>query len=89
MIDYENTGMAAIVSNDMGFQAVRDYWKNCSSKSRNIILRPDIERCIHSSGEYSIRQRKISIEKKELNLEEEYKKSLQLHFKVMEQFGQV
>lgn len=68
------TGMVEIVSNDVGFQAVRDYWKSCSSKPRNIILRPDIERCIHSSGGCSVRRRKIGIEKNELNLEEEYKK---------------
>lgn len=68
------TGMDAIVSSDMGFQAVREYWKTCSSTPRNIILRPDIEQCIYSSGESSIRQRKIGMEKKEVHLEEEYKK---------------
>ena len=66
------TGMAAIVSSDAGFQAVREYWKSCASVSQNIILRPDIEQCIFSSGENSLRQKRIYMEKKEVDLEEEY-----------------
>ena len=68
------TGMTAIVSNDAGFQAVKEYWKSCVSVPRNIILRPTIGQCIFSSGENSLRQRRISLEKKEVHLEEEYKK---------------
>lgn len=71
------TGMVAIVSSDTGFQAVKGYWKSCASVSRNIILRPDIEQCIFSSGENSLRQRQIYQEKKEVHLEEEYKKYLE------------
>lgn len=67
-------GMTAIVSSDAGFQAVKEYWKSCAFASRNIILRPDIEQSIFSSGENSLRQRQIRQEKKELHLEEEYKK---------------
>ena len=68
------TGIAAIVSSDAGFQAVKDYWKSCASVPQNIILRPDIEQCIFSSGENSLRQKRIYMEKKEVCLEEEYKK---------------
>ena len=68
------TGMTAIVSSDAGFQAVKEYWQSCVSVPRNIILRPDIEQCIFSSGENSLRQRQICQEKKEVHLEEEYKK---------------
>lgn len=67
-------GMTAIVSNDTGFQAVREYWKNCTSVPRDIILRPDIEQCIAASGENSFRQRRICLEKQEVRLEEEYEK---------------
>ena len=68
------TGMAAIVSNDAGFRAIKEYWKSCVSIPRNVILRPDIEQCIFSSGENSFRQRQICLEKQEIHLEEEYKK---------------
>lgn len=68
------TGMTAIVSSDAGFQAVKEYWKSCASVPKNIILRPDIEQCIFSSGENSLRQKQIYMEKKEVDLEEEYKK---------------
>ena len=67
-------GITAIVSNDAGFQAVREYWKSCVSVPRNIILRPDIEQCIFSSGENGFRQQQIRLEKQEIYLEEEYKK---------------
>ena len=73
------TGMAAIVSRDAGFHAVREYWKSCASVPQNIILRPDIEQCILSSGENSIRQKRIYMEKKEVGLEEEYKKYSEQH----------
>lgn len=68
------TGRIAIVSNDTGFQAVKDYWKSCASVSREIILRSDIEKSIFSSGENSFRQKQIGLKKKEMHLEEEYKK---------------
>ena len=68
------TGMTAIVSNDTGFQAVREYWKNCAAVSREIILRPDIEQCIAVSEENSFRQRRICQERQEIRLEEEYEK---------------
>ena len=68
------TGMTAIVSKDAGFRAIKEYWKNCADVSRDIILRPDIEQCIFSSGENSFRQRQISLGKHEVGLEEEYKK---------------
>ena len=67
-------GMTAIVSNDAGFRAVKEYWKSCAAVSRNIILRPNIEQCIFSSGENSFRQQQISAEKQEVHLEEEYEK---------------
>ena len=67
------TGMTAIVSNDAGFRAIKEYWKSCAEISRDIILRPDIEQCIFSSGENSFRQRQISLGKQEVHLEEEYK----------------
>lgn len=68
------TGMTAIVSNDTGFQAVKEYWKNCTSVPRDIILRPDVEQCIAASGENSFRQRRICLEKQEVRIEEEYGK---------------
>lgn len=68
------TGMTVIVSNDTGFQAVREYWKNCTSVSRDIILRPDIEQGIAASSENSFRQRRICQEKQEVRIEDEYGK---------------
>ncbi len=68
------SGMTAIVSNDTGFRAVREYWESCAAVPREIILCPDIEKCIFSSGENSFRQRQIRMEKQELPLEEEYGK---------------
>ena len=68
------TGMTAIVSNDAGFRAVKEYWKSSAAVSRDIILRPNIEQCIFSSGENSFRQRRISAEMQEIHLEEEYEK---------------
>ena len=68
------TGMTAIVSNDRGFRAVKEYWKSCVDVPRDIILRSDIEQCILSSGEDSFRRRQIGLEKQEIYLEEEYKK---------------
>ena len=68
------TGMTAIISNDAGFRAVKEYWKGCADVHRDIILRSDIEQCIFSSGENSFRQRQISLGKHEVRLEEEYRK---------------
>lgn len=71
------TGKTAIVSNDTGFRAVRDYWKNCAAVSRDIILRPDIEQCIAASGENSYRQRQICKGKQEISLEDEYRQYIE------------
>ncbi len=84
------TGKIAIVSNDAGFKAARDYWKNCTSVSRDIILRPDIEQCIAASGENSCRQRQISKGRQEISLEDEYQRYIEhqrLRGKLEDSFG--
>lgn len=66
-------GDIAIVSNDKGFRAVQEYWRN-AVPSRKVVLKPDIEQCIASSGEISDRSQSIRKKKKVVSLEGEFEK---------------
>ncbi len=65
-------GTVIIVSNDKGFEAVRDYWKSCAAHGRSVIIRPNIERGILASNENSIRFQKVRKRLEGVNLETEY-----------------
>ena len=68
------TGITAIVSNDNGFKAVREYWKKCSFHHREVILKPDIQQSIVSANENSIRRTEIQRVLKDVDIIEEFKK---------------
>ena len=68
------TGVTAIVSNDNGFKAVRDYWEKCTLHPRKIVLKPDIQQSIASSNENSLRQAQIQGILKDVDIIEEFKK---------------
>ena len=46
---------AILISNDVGFQAVRDFWNECSGTKNRVVLSSNIEAGIISSGENSKR----------------------------------
>lgn len=52
-------GVSVIVSNDSGFQAVRDYWGNRASKKRRILLSSCVEDGIVSGNENNERTREL------------------------------
>lgn len=66
-------GDVAIVSRDKGFKAVQEYWRKADS-ARNVVLKPDMEQCIVSSGENSERSAVIREKRKIVNLEGEFEK---------------
>lgn len=61
-------GDVSIISKDKGFRAVQDYWRR-AKEPRKIVLKPDIEQSIVSSGEISERSRLIREKKKIVGLE--------------------
>lgn len=61
-------GDVSVVSRDKGFRAVQDYWKR-AKEPRKIVLKPDIEQSIVSSGENSERSRLIREKKRIVGLE--------------------
>lgn len=65
-------GSVIIISNDKGFEAVRDYWKNCAEPPKSVIVRSNIEKGILASNENSVRLRTIKTYLESVNLEEEY-----------------
>lgn len=65
-------GSVIIVSNDRGFEAVRDYWKDCSKHPQSVIVRPNIEKGILASNENSIRFRKVKENLEKVDLEKEF-----------------
>ncbi|SOY30715.1 hypothetical protein AMURIS_03446 [Acetatifactor muris] len=66
-------GTVAIVSNDKGYHAVRDYWKNCVTPAQKVVVQADIEQCILVSDEASERRKLICEKLREVNLETQYK----------------
>lgn len=52
-------GVSVIVSNDNGFQAVRDYWGNLSSKKRRVLLSSCVEDGIISGNENNERTKEL------------------------------
>lgn len=82
------TGNIAIVSRDKGFQAVQEYWRG-AMPARKVVLKPDIEQCIVSSGETSERSRIIREKKKAVGLDgefEKYKERKRIQSEVQELF---
>lgn len=65
-------GMVAVVSNDKGYGAIRDYWARCASPVRKIVLQPNIEQCIGYSDEESVRRKEIRRRLEEVNIEAQY-----------------
>lgn len=82
------TGDIAIVSKDKGFQAVQEYWRG-AAPARKVVLKPDIEQCIVSSGENSERSQAIREKKCVVSLEgefEKYKERQRIQSEVQELF---
>lgn len=52
-------GISVIVSNDNGFQAVRDYWGNLASKRRRVLLSSCVEDGIISGNENNERTKEL------------------------------
>lgn len=52
-------GIAVIVSNDNGFQAVRDYWEKRSERKRRVVLASCVEDGIVSGGENNERTKEL------------------------------
>lgn len=52
-------GIAVIVSNDNGFQAVRDYWEKRAEHRRKVLLSPCVEDGIVCGGENNERTREL------------------------------
>ena len=65
-------GNIAIVSNDKGYKAVRDFWSTYSGRKNQIILGADIQRCILQSNEDSERRMSIKQALTNIDLETEY-----------------
>lgn len=65
-------GKAAIVSRDQGFTAVRDYWRGCAGKPREVILGPTLEQCILSANENLERTVQAREQLKKVGLETEF-----------------
>lgn len=59
-------GKTAIISQDGGFAAVRDYWTKCAEVHQQVILAPTVEQGILKSGENSERVVKL-LERKKIN----------------------
>lgn len=68
------TGITAIVSNDKGFRAVKDYWQNRSSPARRIVIKPDILQSIVGANENSVRRLEIARLLTESYIEIEFEK---------------
>jgi hypothetical protein len=68
------TGITAIISNDNGYKAVREYWKNCTLNKREVVIKPDIQQSIVSANENSTRRIEIQKMLKDADILEEFKK---------------
>lgn len=59
---------AVLVSNDTGFQAIRDFWQDCSGTKNRVYLSNSIESGISSSGEVSERANAIRAGRKNVDI---------------------
>lgn len=59
---------AVLISNDDGFQAIRDFWNECSGTKNRIVLNSNIEAGIISSGENSARTNLIRSYQKSVDI---------------------
>lgn len=76
------SGKVAIISNDGGFSAVRDYWMKCAESKQQIILASTVEQGIFKAGGNSKRVLKLSKEKQANNITAfyaGYKERMKLH----------
>lgn len=72
-------GTIAIVSNDKGYKAVRDYWSTYADSERRIVLGESIQQCIISANENSERHRIIKQKLGSVDLETEYARYEERH----------
>lgn len=63
---------AVLVSNDSGFQAIRDYWQECSGTKNRVAISNSIEHGIITVGETSERANRIREYRKTLNISNFY-----------------
>lgn len=65
-------GIAVIVSNDAGFQAVRDYWGSRAPHKRRVLLSPCLEAGIVSGNENNQRTRELRQKRESLSIGKYY-----------------
>lgn len=59
---------AVLVSNDSGFQAIRDFWQECSGTKNRVAISDSIEHGIITAGEGSERANRIRTYRKTLDI---------------------
>lgn len=59
---------AVLISNDNGFQAIRDFWQECSGTKNRVAISDSIEQGIISAGEDSERANRIRTYRKTLDI---------------------
>ena len=60
--------MAVVISNDGGFQAIREYWQECSGTKNRVMVSDSIENGIVASGENSERANLIRAGRKSMDI---------------------
>lgn len=63
---------AVLISNDSGFQAIRDYWQDRSGTKHRVALSESIEHGIITAGENSERARLIRAQRKSMDIGQFY-----------------
>lgn len=63
---------AVLVSNDNGFQAIRDFWQTCSGTKNRVAISDSIEHGVIVAGENSERANRIRAYRKALNISNFY-----------------
>lgn len=63
---------AVLVSNDSGFQAIRDFWQECSGTKNRVAISDSIEHGIITAGESSERANRIRTYRKTLDISNFY-----------------
>lgn len=82
---------AVIVSNDTGFQAVRDYWQERSGTKHRVFLSGNIEHGVIASGEISERASALRAGKKTVEIGQfyaAYQERCKLKQKIQDGFGE-
>jgi len=63
---------AVLISNDNGFQAIRDFWQECSGTKNRVAISDSIEHGIITAGESSERANRIRTYRKTLDISNFY-----------------